>query len=169
MNRPAAEAPRSAVYPFWLRLLLEQSKNATGLTIPFLIGAACLTDAHLMDEDTAFLALACLLTEMRDSTPISYRVRIGRCANLREPIAAARDDTEQMVAGEGIISPATESMTLYIEDRYCPNRQGGLNSVLEYFWDRYRPALTNGDYSFNNGAYGPFTKNELDFIARART
>lgn len=170
MNRRNATTPRAATNPFWLRLLLEQSKKATGLTIPFLIGSARPSvGAPLMDQDAAFSALAFLLTEMRDSTPSPYRVRIGRCAKIHEPIAAVPGQTEQMVAGEEIASPTSGSTALHVEGRYCPNRQGGLDSVLDYFWELYRRALINGDYSLNNGTYGPFTTDDLDFIVRVRT
>lgn len=170
MSRPFEEAPRAATYPFWLRLLLEQRKKATGLTIPFLIGAARPTaDAPLMDQEAAFQALASLLTEMRDSTPLPYRVRIGRCVKLHQPIAAVHGDTNQLVVGEEIVRPRSVNVALYVEDRYCPNRQKGLDSVLEYFWAEHRGALIRGDYSFNNGAYGPFTKGDLIFIGKART
>lgn len=159
-----------AAYPLWLRLLLEQSKKATGLTIPFLVGSERLSaGAWPIDEGAAFGALASLLTEMRDSTPSICRVRIGRCTLLHEPIAAVHGEAERMVAGEEIPKLTRQGTALYVEDRYCPTRQGGLDSVVDYFWEQYRPALINGDYSFNNGAYGQFTKGDLDFIAKVRT
>jgi hypothetical protein len=58
---------------------------------------------------------------------------------------------------------------LYVEDRYCPKRDDGLDSVLEYFWEQCRHALTHGDYSYNDERYGPFTARDLEFIARVRT
>lgn len=157
-------------YPLWFRLLLKQGKRATGLTIPFLIGATRSSrDAPLMDDDAAFRSLACLLTDMRDSTPNPYRVRVSRCIKLHEPIAAACRDTERMIADEAIARPASgRAAALYVEDRYCPNRERGLDSVLSYFWEEYRHALIHGDYSFNDHAYGPFTNGDLDFIASAK-
>jgi hypothetical protein len=169
VGTPIENASCEGTDPLWFRLLLEQRKKATGLTIPFLVGATR-PSAHapLMDDDAAFRCLACLLTEMRDSTPNPYRVRISRCTTLHEPIAAVYGDTEQMVADEAIARPAGGRPALHVEDRYCPNRERGLDSVLSYFWEECRQALIHGGYSFNDNAYGPFTSGELDLIASAK-
>lgn len=155
--------------PLWFRLLREKREvdGKTGLTIPFLIGATQIPLAPPLDRDEAFRQLADLFTQMRDVTPSAHSVRVAWCDKTHEPIAAVYKISELMADNEAIAN-SSGRRTLYVQDRYCPNRKWGLDSVLDYFWRKDQHALTHGLYSFNDGEYRAFNADDLKWIARVR-
>jgi hypothetical protein len=70
--------------PIWLPLLqYQRERGRTGLTIPFLIGAAEPWNwPGAMEESAAFAALSSLLLSFRDATPDGHSVVIAECVDL---------------------------------------------------------------------------------------
>lgn len=153
----------------WLRLLQHQrARGRTGLTIPFLIGAAGATDRPgAMAENEAYGALSSLLLSFKDETPEVHSIVIAECVDLHEPIVALsprrpdRGDCEGMPDSLGVIT------RLYVQRRYFQRRKRAVESVVSALWQRHGDHLTRGEFSFREGRYAAFDSEDWAFVDRA--
>jgi len=170
MDMHRLQTDADAALPIWLQLLSHQrARGRTGLTIPFLIGAAAapaIPDS--MEEGAAYAAFSALLLSFRDATPEGHSVVIAECVDLRQPIVArypqepGREDCEVLRG-----SSADRASRLHVQRPYLRGRKHTVESVLEMFWDRFRQNLTHGEFSFRNGQYAPFDSDDRLFVERA--
>jgi hypothetical protein len=151
----------------WFDLLrLQRQKGNVGLTLPFLLGASRTPPGEVVvAEEIGYGQFWGLFEEMRDETPTSHVVRIARCTTLHQPVAALYSRNETMNLAEAIASTAANRLNLFVEHRYRGSGKGP--EVVDALWDRIGSYVIRGAFSHNDGEYGPFSSNDLDFISRA--
>jgi hypothetical protein len=158
----------------WFQLLHDWKwvVGRTGFTFPYLIGAMRESqDTVLCSQDDAEDALFALLIDMCDITRGSHIVRKGRCKSLHEPIAELYAAGERYAEAVPIKSAKTGAARLHVEPAYIKRER---DPTVESVFDRLKESVVNeimaGRFSFisKQEGYGPFTKQELEFISRTR-
>ena len=153
----------------WFDLLrLQQQRGNVGLTLPFLLGASRTPPGDVVvAEEFSYGQFWGLFEEMRDETPTSHLVRIARCTTLHQPVAALYSRHMPMNLAEAISSTVVNRLSLFVEHRYRGSGKG--SEVVDTLWNRIGSYVMRGAFSHNDGEYGPFSSNDLDFITRATT
>lgn len=169
MDMHRLQTDADAASPIWLQLLsFQRARGRTGLTIPFLIGAAAapaIPDS--MQEGAAYAALSALLLSFRDATPEGHSVVIAECVDLRQPVVARYPKEPGREDCEVLRGSSADRVGLYVQRPYLRSRKHTVESVLEIFWDRFRQNLTHGEFSFRAGQYAPFDSDDRLFVERA--
>jgi len=150
----------------WFRPLdAQRRRNKTGLTIPFLLGALRDPPGPIPEEDAAYRDLLTLLVEIRESNLESHVVRLSRCTEHREPIAALHPRSDSQRANTAIPSSRGD-VSLFVDHRYGGGT-GTIDPVLAFLWKEYREQLASGHYSLRDGSYQEFSEGDRDFIKKA--
>ena len=163
--------------PDWFSLLRYQreAKRLTGLTIPFLVGAAfesCRPDA--LEEQALYAELNALLLSFRDATPASHCVIIAECTTLYEPVAALYPSIARREDCEGLADSSGVAVRLYVQHGYFRRKEWSLASAIGWLWDRFGETLVRGEFSFHkaedasHGEYAGFDAKDREYLEKAR-
>jgi hypothetical protein len=156
--------------PLWLYLLRYQryALGKTGLTIPFLVGAAQPQTHSGLVESDAYVAMATLLTAFRDQVPRPYRISISECNLLHVPVVSLCEPNYSPPDCQGLFDPSGRE-TLLVERAYFAKRKHvNIEAAIEGLLALVIQALSIGRFSFREGQYVAFSSTDLKFIEDAR-
>jgi hypothetical protein len=155
--------------PYWFKLLrYQRARGKTGLTIPFLIGAARASVARPeMDEEHAYAELAGVLGSFRDRLPNSHSVVIKECDELHVPIAALYAREHGRPNCESVEDHMHKATPLYMERAYLTGRRPTIDSAIKGLWNEFGVNLMAGQFSFRNEKYVSFNGEDFEFIKKA--
>jgi hypothetical protein len=165
------------VEPLWFRMLRkwkDEQSNRTGLTLPFLIGAAMREsiEPRVLDEDEAFGELAGLLTTMWHEVPPEYVVRIGHCDKVKAPVAGIYRASDLRGFARAVLVPHPKTTRkrgdLYAEVEYFAGKRRNLDALSKGLEAVVGSAIRSGKLSRNAGSDVFYDDGDKDFIARVR-
>ena len=154
--------------PLWFKLLEQRDRDGGfALTVPFLIGAVSFVSGAPSGK-ALFNTLLVLLESMRDETPETAHIRLGECDLLHQPVANKM--TRHYRPGAGfvpLVSPLHGRASLFVEAKYLPDPDHGVESVAETIWDLCSLAILKSRFTFKDGRYVYFGAEDRAFISRA--
>lgn len=165
------------VEPLWFRMLRtwkEEQPNRTGLTLPFLIGAAMRAsiEPRVLDKDAAFGELAGLLTTMWHGVPPEYVVRIGHCDKVKAPVAGIYPLGDLRGSARAIVVPYPKTKRkrgdLYAEAEYFAGKRRNLDALSTGLEAVVGSAIRSGKLSRSAGSDVDYDEADKAFIARVR-
>jgi hypothetical protein len=155
----------------WFKLLIHNQKrrHRFGLTLVFLIGALRTPPGRMIANENANLEeFVALLLSIRDNTPESHYIHVGLCDRLHQPVAnPAPSFCRPSNTARPLPSPTINHRTLVLQPVYFPDPMRGIDSIVEALWPQLVEPIMSGKFSFYDGAFHPFGKNDLAFIAEA--
>jgi hypothetical protein len=166
--------------PLWFQMLLawkEEDRTRTGLTLPFLIGAALRNSIELrvLDEAEAFRELADLLTAIWHEVPSTHVVRIGYCKKVKAPVAGVylADDPDGRYKATLVPYPRNQKSRrgrgeLLAEDQYFAGEPKDFNALAAGLDREVGEAICSGRLSRESGRNVDYTKDDKLFIARVK-
>ena len=157
--------------PSWFKLLVhnQDSRRRFGLTLVFLLGALRSPPGRVIEaEDANFAEFIALLTSMRDETPESHYIHVGECDRLHQPVANPTSSYSKPSAIDcPLPSPASNRTAVVFQPKYLPDPARGIESVSETLWPLLAKPVMAGKFSFHEGTFHRFGKDDRAFIAQA--
>jgi hypothetical protein len=153
--------------PLWLALCdqwVAEGRGYTGVTVPFLVGAARHSGTTELVEVPSQKDLAKLLFDIQNQCPTNRSVRIEMCGTREKPVVKVADLSEVQDIAEQIRARRGESR-LYISQTYPHERT--LDSAVEALWNVVGNAISSRAFSYAGNNYRPFNNEERAFIERA--
>ena len=157
--------------PPWFKLLVhnQESNRRFGLTLVFLIGALRTPPGRVITDEGANLAeFVALIRSMRDETPESHYIHVGKCDRLHQPVANPTSsyfrptDTDRPLP-----SPTLNRTAVVFQPKYFPDPARGIESITDALWPLLVEPVMAGSFSFYEGAFHRYGKNDRAFIAQA--
>ena len=153
----------------WATLLQQQQDDGRlGLTPSFLVGALRRWPGAILGTDPGHSELCALLEMMRDErTPNGKLVSVFECQNILQPVAAL---STSVAPGDPIQSRMLGYTQLHVWPWVAAQRPVGFDWLLQAVWIQYGEAISSGCFSYHRRTrrFGPFDKDDEDFIERAR-
>ena len=157
--------------PFWLKLLRAHNKNrGYGLTLPFLIGATRTpVESVLADKEKNIAGVKQLLASIRDETPDTSHISLTVCDRLQQPVFAESSSyykPSDLYAR--IRKTGSEECFLYVVPNILSQDNNNIESLTEMLWRLNGEAISNGLFSFSNGAFTKYAERDFSLIAGAK-
>lgn len=155
--------------PLWFGLIrrwVETGRGSTGLTLPFLVGAAWRESRHADGDMPDMFELTDLLHAFQSKTPSECFIKIAQCGVLRQPVASIYEGVPMAVRDTIELRGGTS--TLCVES-YPHNRD--IDSAALSLWTLVGDAVVQGRFSYNQrlARYVPFPDDELAFIDETKS
>ena len=147
--------------PPWLRIARDYPDNASGPTIPFLIGAIRdpIGATRTPEEDRG--DLHALLLSMDRGAPDKSTVMIRWCGVIHEYIAEQHN--EYIPTKYTAASTTAKSLDWRIRPEDAPN-VADLQALEAFLWQRYEGALSEQRFSWIDQDWRPFSPPERSKI-----
>lgn len=156
--------------PFWLKLLRAHNKNGGyGLTLPFLIGATREpVGSVLADKEENIAGVKQLLASIRDETPDTSYISLTVCDRLHQPVFAESSSYHKPSdIYARIRKKGSEECFLYVVPNILPQEKNNIENLTEILWRLNGEAISNGLFSFSNGAFTKYSDRDFSLIASA--
>lgn len=152
----------------WARLLEQQQDDGRlGLTPSFLVGTLRRLPGSILGNVHGRSEVSALLELMRDERALNGKVvSIFECQNILQPVATL---STADAPGDPIESPAGGPVRLYTSPWVPSRRPVDFDWLVVTLWAHFGEAISAGHFSYSraNRRFGPFDRDDEDFIARA--
>lgn len=139
---------------YWYKLLQCKSKGATGLTVPFLIGASTLLPS------SRTWTISDLIVDISKNQ--NGKVMLRYCNTTRDFVLTIN---ENFILAKTYINHLTFGNLLVVPEKNLKGLDELLH-IIESFELDYAKLIKSGEYSIENGEAHEFSIKDLDFIKK---
>ncbi|MBI1769526.1 MAG: hypothetical protein HYR67_14255 [Bacteroidetes bacterium] len=144
---------------YWELLLKSwRADNKDGLTIPFIIGSQRFLPTKQSEQNIEELLVNIIAAE-------ASQVYISYCPTINEIIFGLRDQSKENIAGKFPTFNSSFQEKLFLTE-FLNDLGSDAEGVISKLTERYQPLIDDSKFSKNEGEWGDFSGNDIDFIKR---